>query len=377
MAIYKRGRVYWYSFIFNGQRVQESSKQGNPRVARQMEAAHRTALAKGEVGIREKKPVPLSEFAQRFISYIETRCAAKPRTVEFYAKKLSRLLEYKPLAQCPLDRIDEALVESYVQQRSAQVSPASVNRELATLRRLLRVAYEWKLLDRVPRIRLLPGERTRDFVLNHEQEQFYLSAAPPLLHDAALLMLDTGLRLGELCALEWNDVHLEPANGARYGYLHVRGGKSQNAKRNIGLTVRAGAMLTERRTAAASAWVFGQRAGMLSTNTLYSQHYRVRKALALPKDFVIHSLRHTFGTRLAAAGADSFVIMKLMGHSSIAVSAKYVHPTPATMEQAIERLESLNEVAGDVGALTHSSQFRQLPATIPATVQQDAERILG
>jgi hypothetical protein len=63
MAIYKRGRLYWYSFVFDGKHIQESTKQGNPRTARQMEAAHRTSLAKGEVGIREKKPVPtLAQF---------------------------------------------------------------------------------------------------------------------------------------------------------------------------------------------------------------------------------------------------------------------------------------------------------------------------
>ena len=65
---FKRGRVYWYHFIFNTQHVQESTKQGNPRTARQMEAAHRTALAKGEVGFREKKPVPtLAEFCKQRI----------------------------------------------------------------------------------------------------------------------------------------------------------------------------------------------------------------------------------------------------------------------------------------------------------------------
>jgi len=61
MAIFKRGRIYWYHFVFNGEHIQESTKQGNPRIARQMEAAHRTALAKGEVGIREKKKVPSLE----------------------------------------------------------------------------------------------------------------------------------------------------------------------------------------------------------------------------------------------------------------------------------------------------------------------------
>ena len=65
MSIFKRGNVYWYHFWFNGQHIQESTKQGNPRVARNMESAHRTALAKGEVGLREKKPVPtLKEFIE-------------------------------------------------------------------------------------------------------------------------------------------------------------------------------------------------------------------------------------------------------------------------------------------------------------------------
>ena len=58
--------VYWYKFMWLGTPVRKSTKQGNDKVARQMEAAHRTSLAKGEVGIREKKSVPvLAEFAIR------------------------------------------------------------------------------------------------------------------------------------------------------------------------------------------------------------------------------------------------------------------------------------------------------------------------
>src|SRR6516225_11618945 len=183
MAIFKRGKVYWYHFWFNGDHIQESSKQGNPRVARQMEAAHRTALAKGEVGIRERKPVPaLRDFAQKFIDAIQVRCAEKPRTIAFYAEKLTRLLEFEPLASARLDKIDEALIESYVQERRKQVAPATVNRQLATLRRLLRLAYEWKVINRVPRIRMLPGERNREFVLSHKQESNYLRSAPQPLH---------------------------------------------------------------------------------------------------------------------------------------------------------------------------------------------------
>ena len=158
MPIYKRGKKYWYHFWFNGEHIQESTKQGNPRVARQMEAAHKTSLAKSEVGIRERKPAPaLKDFAQRFIDAIQARCAEKPLTGEFYASKLARLLDFEPLAGAKLDCIDESLIESYVQQRRVKVAPASINRELATLRRALRLAQDWKLIDRVPRIRSYPA----------------------------------------------------------------------------------------------------------------------------------------------------------------------------------------------------------------------------
>jgi hypothetical protein len=56
--IYKRGEVYWDKFMFSGQLIRESTKQGNDKVACQIESAHRTSLAKGEVGIREPKAIP-------------------------------------------------------------------------------------------------------------------------------------------------------------------------------------------------------------------------------------------------------------------------------------------------------------------------------
>ena len=370
MAIFKRGRVYWFHFIFNGQHVQRSTKQGNPRVARQIEAAHRTALAKGEVGIVDRKPAPaLKEFAQRFMDAIQVRSAAKPRTVQFYAERLARLLDFAPLASSRLDQIDEALIESYVQQRNQKVSPATVNRELATLRRLLRLAQEWRVIDRVPRIHLLPGERTREFILNHELEQLYLENCPQPLHDAAMLLLDTGMRPGESLALEWPDVHLQPANGARYGYVHVRlhaeAGKSKYARRNLSLTDRVRAMLEARAATSNSPWIFPGRGGKpYRVKSLYHDHVDVQKRLELSADFVPYALRHTMLTRMGEAGADAFTIMRIAGHSSITMSQRYVHPSPESLERAFERLEALNARA--MGSLPEG-QKGQLPATVPAT----------
>jgi site-specific recombinase XerD len=359
MAIYKRGKYYWYSFIFNGERIQESTKQAKRSAARDIQAAMRTALAKGEVGIVERKPVPtLRAFGQRFVEYITVRCAVKPHTVSFYAKKLARLLEFEPLASARLNKIDEALIESYVQDRRSQVSPASVNRELATLRRLMRMAQEWKVIERVPRIRLLPGERCREFVLGYTEESDYLNAAPLVLRDVAVLILDTGLRIGEVLALQWVDVRLEPANGARFGFLQIRSGKSKNAKRNIPLTERVSAMLMRRRgensnvwpnavqvigNNAAKPWVFvSRRGGSLSVDTLDKMHFGLRASLKLSRDFVLHSLRHTMLTRLGESGADAFTIMRVAGHSTVVVSQRYIHPSPESVERAFERLEVLN-----------------------------------
>src|ERR1039458_8528350 len=193
MAIFKRGRVYWFHFLHDGQHVQHSTKQGNPRTARQIEAAHRTALAKGEVGIEERKAAPMfADVAKRFIAHVEARHENKPQTVQFYAAKLNRLLEYAPIAGARLDRIDEGIIEGYVVTRRATVGPATANRELATLRRMLRLAHEWREINRVPKIRLLNGERIRDFVLSRKQEEIYLAACPQPLNDIAQLILETG-----------------------------------------------------------------------------------------------------------------------------------------------------------------------------------------
>jgi hypothetical protein len=83
MAVYKQrgSKNWWYKFNWNAEKIRESTKQTNKRVAEQMEAAHRVALAKGEVGIRERKAVPtLSEFAdQEFFRSFNPDLPASPR----------------------------------------------------------------------------------------------------------------------------------------------------------------------------------------------------------------------------------------------------------------------------------------------------------
>jgi integrase len=346
MAVYKQkeSKFWWYKFTWNGERVRKSTKQTNKRVAEQMEAAQKTSLAKGEVGIVQRGPAPtLRQFSERFMQAISVRCAEKPRTIEFYQEKLNRLLEYTEIANSALDSIDEALIERYVQERRKAVAPATVNRQLATLRRALRLAHEWKVIDRLPKIRLLQGERAREFVLSREQEVIYLKAAPQPLKDLALLMLDTALRDGEALVLKWPDIHLKPAPTAKFGYLQVQKGKSPRARRTVSLTARVREMLAARVKKSSSEFVFpGKNGNPILVTSLDHQHSKVRKLLKMPEDFVVHSLRHTMLTRLGLLGVDAFTIMKIAGHSSITISQRYVHPSPESVERAFEKLEAAN-----------------------------------
>ena len=178
---------------------------------------------------------------------------------------------------------------------------------------------------------------------SRNREAAYLRALPNPLADVATVLLDTGLRLGEALTLDWAQVQLEPAAGAQYGYLTILSGKAKSKKsRNVPLSPRAVSVL-KRWGPRRSGIVFHRDDGKpLQASLLGQQQNRVRTALKFPADFVLHSLRHTFGTRLGEAGADAFTIMRLMGHSTVTVSQRYVHPSPEAVELAFGRLMALN-----------------------------------
>jgi site-specific recombinase XerD len=93
----------------------------------------------------------------------------------------------------------------------------------------------------------------------------------------------------------------------------------------------------------------------------------MREALKLPADAVIHSFRHTSGTRLGEAGVDAFTIVRIMGDFTVVVSQEYVHPIPEAVERAFERLNAANEKA--LASLPRATQSRQIksPSTAVST----------
>ena len=194
------------------------------------------------------------------------------------------------------------------------------------------------------------------------------------LQDVALLILDTGLRVGEAASLRWADIRLDPAGEARYGFLRVRLGKSENARRNVPLTGRVREMLMARGALQHTSYIFpGRNADKpILVTSLDHQHRKLRKLLKLPEEFVLHCLRHTMLSRLGESGVEAFTIMRIAGHSSVTVSQRYVHPSPETIENAITRLEALNggatvKILNDQKRLLPSANFTTLDGESPVT----------
>jgi integrase len=220
-----------------------------------MEAAHRTALAKGEVGIREKKPVPtLKEFAERdFLRFVQSTFAAKPKTLSYYENGINRLLAFERLAGERLDAITSDRIAEYVAKRQEPsgkrgrtLRVASLNRELQVLRRMFHLAREWGRVERaLPNVKMIPGENHRERVLTPAEEALYFSGASTeameqytdsaLLRDVATILLDCGLRPEECFRLRSENV--------ADGKLEIHFGKTENARRRIPMMPRVKATL--------------------------------------------------------------------------------------------------------------------------------------
>lgn len=380
--IYKRGKYYWYKFVFNGELIRESTKQGNDKIARQMESAHRVSLAKGEVGIREKRPAAsLSDFLDRdFLPYIEAHfSAAKPKTAEYYGYGVE-LLKRADLGKLKLDEITSQHAAGFI-AKSSKLSPSTMNCGLRTLRRALNLATEWGKLERRPKISLAKGERQRERIVTDAEMFAYLELCRQPWRDVATVLYGTAMRPGEVYKLRWEHVLLNDDGG----YIQVAEGKSRAARRLLPMMPAVYGCLSSRWEAAkkpTEGWVFpaDSKSEHLEEGSAKIQHGDALKKLQAASDafkqwtkdrkrgkwhkaiaeatnldeafLVRHSdvittgfkpfqpycLRHTALTRLAEAGCDAFTLARIAGHSSITITQRYCHPQAEAVERAFAKL---------------------------------------
>ena len=349
MSIYKRGKVYWYKFMWNGELIRESTKQGNDKKARNMESAHRTALANGLVGIREKKPAPsLADFLRiDFLPFVETKHALKPGTAEYYTDG-AKMIRKCDWASLPLDKISDQHAQ-HLAAKFSKLSASRVNCGLRTLRRALNLAFEWGKLEKPVKIKLAQGERQRDRVLTPEEWERYIAHCPQPWRDVAMLVRGTGMRPGEAFALRWENIHLNDTGGI----VQVTDGKTKAARRLLPMVPAVYAVLKagwEKAGKPEAGWLFptGSREGHLNKDTAKDQHRKaIEQANAKAtadgakeiQPFQPYILRHTALTQLAHSGCDVFTLARIAGHSSITITQRYVHPQADAIERAFLQVE--------------------------------------
>src|SRR5215471_8031882 len=119
--IFKREGIYYYEFELRGRRYRESTRQRNPRVARQMEAARRTGILKGEVGIKDREQSP--KFADYADNWIETYATAHCKYSTWTSYKAVLAKHLKPaFAGKLLDEITRQDVSDLINKKLAATS---------------------------------------------------------------------------------------------------------------------------------------------------------------------------------------------------------------------------------------------------------------
>jgi integrase len=327
MTLYRRGNVWWSRIEVDKKVYQFTTKTGNKNTARSVEAAFRTEKLKASTALLATPT--LTDFARQFINQGVVGRVSKP-TFRYYVCHWITL-EDSPLADIPLDRIGRKEIDDFISWRRKQrVTATTVNHGLRTLRRALHLAVEWGYLTKVPKIRLLPGERQREYILSDKDVERF-AQEPTLIGRIVPFLCDTGLRRREVCDLLWRDVS---SNGKE---IHITKGKTKMARRRIPLTDRAVRILAD--LPRNGDYVFTDRYGhRLKAQWLSNDFLRVRRKLEISDEAVLHSTRHTFCSRLGERGASAFEIQRLAGHSSITISQRYVHPSAGKLDSAISLL---------------------------------------
>jgi|SRR5579884_3776580 len=175
-------------------------------------------------------------------------------------------------------------------------------------------------------------------------------------------MLATGLRIGEALGLRWQDVDLDKRRLQVRQQLTIIPGepwaltppKSKSGRRTVPLIPAAVAALhaqrarvLEYRLRGAGAWaehdfVFPDQLGQPLVGRRVERVYKqILGRAGLPTTLTPHSLRHSTATYLMAMGVPPRVIMEIMGHSSLAMTARYQHVIESVLEDAADRLASI------------------------------------
>jgi len=270
------------------------------------------------LAVREDREViTLAEYAPEYLKRHETKRSAN-RDQRGVRRVLLKHLGNKPLSEiCQLD------VERIVQaRRNEGCSNATINRDIALLHHMLNRAVDLGYLEHNPiaRVKKLKEPPRDPYIFNPAEIDAMVKHAPPTIRQMIALGICTGMRAGELLALNWEDVDMVRRI---LTVRHSKSGKPRYLDFN-GNTAVAEALLALRpKGVKPEGAVFRTSKG--TRYRWYAKDFKEALARAgLPSWAWFHDLRHTFGT-IAASVSPLPEVQQAMGHSAVAVTMKYIH----------------------------------------------------
>lgn len=317
---------------------------------------------------RAAQILTLRQYAERvFMPTVETRSTETTRAS--YQGNLDNWI-LPALGDVKLPEITSAqLTALLVGMQKQKKSHSTVIKIYTILNSLFKMAYLGDMIDRNPMDKVQRPKHRKDETKSPEAEAYTSSEVQAILSALdgeplkwrcfAHLLIDTGVRRGEACALQWKDVDLKtgtalvhqnlcytPAKGV---YLDKpKSGKS----RTVYLGDEAVALLRQLRakqaTEAVSAYVFTQDGSPEPMHPTSPTHYFRQFARRYGiQGFHPHKLRHTFASLAITNGADVASVSEVLGHSDKAVTLRmYTHSDDESRRRAAQAVQNAIKKAG-------------------------------
>ena len=330
-GIYRRknSRFWWIATTLpNGKRIRQSSGTEIRKDAEALLAKIRLeAFRQHHFDIKAQR-----SWKEAVVRYLTIK--AKLRSFQD-VQRICRMLD-PYLSSLTLSQINGDVIWSIVQgQLKKGNTPATVNRYLALIRNLLKIARdEWQWVDSIPKVRLLSGEVERDRWLTRDEADRLITVAPDHLAALIRFALATGCRAREITGLEWNRVDLN----RHTAWLNQT---KNGTPRGVPLNVDAVAVLQEQMGKHDQFCFTYQDQPILRglTNTAWINAIKNAEL----EDLRFHDLRHTWASWHRQAGTSCDELKDLGGWKSRSMVDRYAKFSTENMAFAASRIESAKD----------------------------------
>ena len=324
--VYRRGTTWWVRFQWRGTEIRRSARTSSKAIAQQMLGQLLEEHRRLDRGGRPRRTY--REALERF--WAEYMPTLKPMSQRRYRTSFRQLAgDFDGLY---LDQITRGRLADYATARlKAGVKGPTVRRDLAALSCLCSSAVTWDYIDLNPvrqfgkrHIKESPPRTTYPSV---EEVERLVAYAPPMAGRIIRLLAQTGMRLDEVCSMEWSQVSI-PRREIRLTKTKT------SSPRVVPLSDDALGTLTGTPRHVTSPFVFWRGDG--DRYTTFSGSFRKIAARAgVP--FRCHDLRHHFASEFAQRTGDIAALQAILGHKAIAMTMRYSHLVTEHLHRAMNK----------------------------------------